>query len=65
MDAWVGPLRDEGATDGFLLRVEDSAGNVGEVRPSCEPSRDRVATFARAPPLELLSSSSRASLEGL
>jgi hypothetical protein len=30
-EAWVGPLREESATDGFMLRVEDSAGNVGEV----------------------------------
>ncbi len=29
--AWVGPLDDECARDGFVLRVEDVAGNVGEV----------------------------------
>ena len=29
-DAWIGPLRHESATAGCLLRVEDSAGNVGE-----------------------------------
>jgi hypothetical protein len=29
--AWVGPLPEEAATEGFVLRVEDSAGNVGDV----------------------------------
>jgi len=30
-EAWVGPLREESSTEGFVLRVEDSAGSVGEV----------------------------------
>ena len=29
-EAWVGPLREDCATEGFVLRVEDGAGNVGE-----------------------------------
>ena len=31
LEAWIGPLREEAATEGFVLQVEDSAGNVGEV----------------------------------
>ena len=29
-EAWIGPLREECAAEGFVLRVEDAAGNVGE-----------------------------------
>ena len=29
-EAWIGPLREASSTEGFILRVEDSAGNVGD-----------------------------------
>lgn len=31
VEAWIGPLREESAQEGFVLRVEDSAGHVGDV----------------------------------
>jgi len=31
VEAWMGPLREESAREGFVLRVEDSAGHVGDV----------------------------------
>ena len=29
-EVWIGPLHEDAATDGFVLRVEDAAGNVGD-----------------------------------
>ena len=31
VEAWMGPLREESAREGFVLRVEDTAGHVGAV----------------------------------
>jgi hypothetical protein len=31
VEAWMGPLREESAREGFHLRVEDMAGHVGDV----------------------------------
>jgi hypothetical protein len=43
-EAWVGPLREECATEGFVLRVEDAAGNVGETLGPLWPlTRSEVA----------------------
>jgi len=43
-EAWVGPLLEDSAAQGFVLRVEDSAGNVGEdVGPLYPLTRDEGA----------------------
>ena len=52
-EAWVGPLREKCCAEGFVLRVEDAAGNVGETLGplwplTCSEGAQRVAINSQA-----------------
>ena len=42
-EAWIGPLSEESAREGVVLRVEDAAGNVGETLGPLHPLSRREA----------------------